>query len=212
MCAADPKLPPFPVDGLSLDDTEVAHAGITMILREGFALTRIMPFRAQATATARALAPWWEGALPKAGCSIWSGDSGLAWAGANCWLLVRPRQSKPETGVIAAALQGLAAVTDASDGFLPLDLRGPDMTKLLAKGCNLDLDRLEAGASTPTQIAHTRVLLMRLDNTTCRLMVPASHVQSMVDWLQESAAEFGLSTQRCKGDVQTQKGALAKAG
>lgn len=209
--AADLNAPPFPVDGLVLDDPGASQAGVHLTIREGFGLTRIMPFRGQAAAASGALAPWWNGPLPGAGKAEWSGDSGLAWAGANCWLLIRPRQATPETGAIATALQDLAAVTDASDGLLPLDLSGPDLERLLAKGCSLDPKQRIAGLSAPTQMAHTRVLLIQLDPSTCRLLIPASHVQGFWQWLVEASAEFGLGWRRCTGDMSRRRKRLAQA-
>lgn len=212
MCAADQKMPPFPVDGLQLDHLQNDRGtGVHLTLREDLALTRIMPFRGQANSTADALVPWWEGRLPDAGCASWSGCTGLAWAGANCWMLIRPRGPLPETGAIASALEGRAAVSDASDGFLPLDLTGPELPGLLAKGCSLDLDRFEPGSSTSTQIAHTHLRLLRMDQNSFRLLVPASHVHAFVWWLEASAAEFGLTVRRCPAETELRKERLSKA-
>lgn len=134
-------------------------------------------------------------ALPDTPMAIRSGKSTLVWAGPDQWLLVcDDRAGFADT---LAALSGLSAVSDQSDGRAALRLSGPKIREALAKGCMVDLHpaAFPIGATALTSIAHMGVHLWRTDDgpdgAVFEIMIARSMAGSFWSWFSASAAEFG---------------------
>jgi sarcosine oxidase subunit gamma len=104
----------------------------------------------------------------------------------------------PDAAGFAARLRGrigpFAAVKDQSDARLALDLGGPRVRDVLAKGVAIDLHSkvFKPGDVASTLIAYIGVQLDMLDDApTYRLTAPRSMAASLWSWLSASAAEFG---------------------
>lgn len=193
MSVADPR-PLFSLDGLDLSGfrSPSGETGLEVTLVTGRTVCRIMPLRGQLGAVGAALKPFGFEALPAAGQSEIAGGNRLSWADKNCWHLVTDSSNNALEATLKEALKGLAAVSDASDGLLCLAIKGEASQDVMAKGCVLDLDRIETGQSAVTLMAHTRVFLCRTSADGFELMIPASHAASFWEWLCLSAAEFGM--------------------
>jgi sarcosine oxidase subunit gamma len=117
----------------------------------------------------------------------------LIWAGPQQWLAISEDRAAPER--LARALEGLAAVSDQSDGRAVLRLSGPKLRDTMAKGCPVDLHprAFRPGDTALTAIAHIGVQLWQLDEApTFEIAVFRSMAGSFWRWLSGSAAEFGL--------------------
>jgi len=75
-----------------------------------------------------------------------------------------------------------------------LELSGPAVRRLLAKGVGLDLHPrvFAVGETALTMLAHQHVQLTRTGTDDFELVAPRSTAHDLWDWLQVSAAEFGL--------------------
>jgi sarcosine oxidase subunit gamma len=102
-----------------------------------------------------------------------------------------------EAAGFAAKLRGrlgpFAAVSDQSDARLVLQLSGPRVRDVLAKGVPLDLhpNAFKPGDVATTLVAYMGVQIDRLDDAIYQLTAPRSMAGSLWSWLSASAAEFG---------------------
>ena len=126
-----------------------------------------------------------------------AGDSGdLLWTGADQWWLV-----DREREMSASEARELCGATDAT----ALDLghsrtvvraSGRMARDLLAKGCPLDVDGLEAGFCAPTRLGPFSVLLHCRAADCFEVYVFRSFGLAMWEWLIDEAAEFGFEVRR----------------
>ena len=86
-------------------------------------------------------------------------------------------------------------VSEQSHARAVLRVSGTHARKLLSKGCRLDLHPqvMSAGACASTTIAHVGILLHQVNDTPAYdLLVYSGFARYFWEWLEESAAEFGL--------------------
>lgn len=128
--------------------------------------------------------PWHPGTLAVEGCQV-------VWTGPGRWLVFSDRHIEPMLRERAGAA---ASVADQSDSRVVLRLDGSRVRDVLAKGVAIDLHRsaFAVGISAATLAAHIPVLLWREDDDGFALAIPRSFLGSFVEWLTESAAEYGL--------------------
>ncbi|MCY4030517.1 MAG: hypothetical protein OXF05_00170 [Hyphomicrobiales bacterium] len=89
-------------------------------------------------------------------------------------------------------------VSEQSHSRAVLRIGGTHARELLSKGCRLDLHPrvMSAGACASTTIAHVGVLLHQVDDAPVYdLLVYSGFAQYFWEWLEESAAEFGLASE-----------------
>ena len=89
-------------------------------------------------------------------------------------------------------------VSEQSHARVILRVCGTHARELLSKGCRLDLHPrvMGAGACASTTIAHVGILLHQVDETpTYDLLVYSGFARYFWEWMKESAAEFGLTSE-----------------
>lgn len=125
-------------------------------------------------------------------------DISAFWLGPNEWLIVTP--DGPEAAIaqgLRSALHGLfCAVTEVSGGQTIIALRGQKVRDLLAKGCPLDLHPRAYGLGRCAQshLAKAPILLRQTDaEPTFELIARRSFADYLWLWLQDAAAEYGLT-------------------
>ena len=133
--------------------------------------------------------------LPQSPRRVASGELAFVATGPGVWLAVGEAADPlwPET--LAAGLEGLASVSDQSDGYAAIRLEGPAVLDLLAKGVFLDLHpaAFPVGSAAGVSIAHMGVILWRREAEVFELLCFRSYAASFSNWIQESAAEYGLA-------------------
>lgn len=97
---------------------------------------------------------------------------------------------------LATGLGDMAWLTDQSDTWVGLSLRGSDPRAALAYLCALDLDEaaFPDGATARTRMAHLSVILLRQSPQEWWFWAPRSSVESFIDALVE-ALELASTTQ-----------------
>ena len=128
---------------------------------------------------------------PRLGLAGESGD--LLWTGADQWWLVGRGQ-----GTSAAEVRELCSADDVTSLDLGhsrtvLRVDGPMARELLAKGCPLDVDGLEAGFCGQTRLGPFSVVLHCRAERCFDLYVFRSFGLAMWEWLADEAAEFGYA-------------------
>ena len=125
---------------------------------------------------------------------------GLAalWLGPNEWLVLTPPQQ--ETALAQslrdALSEVLSSVVDVTGGQTVINLRGPRVRDLLAKGCTLDLHprAFGPGRCAQTLVAKAGVTVRQLDDSpSFDLIVRRSFADYLALWIEDAAEEYGLA-------------------
>ena len=166
--------------------------GIRLTLREGQGLATIVAADGREADLRAILAERFGLSVPEAGATAFDGERGLVWSAPGQWLAVSP--TRQGFDALPAALQGVAAVTDQSDGRALVRVSGPKARTLLAKGVAIDLHprAFGPGRAAVTSIAHIGVQFWQRDaGPTYDIAVARSFAGSFWGWLEHAAAEFG---------------------
>ncbi len=189
-----------PLDGLSLqqravEDLGEAGVGIGEIRYEGAVNLRA---RRDDAAARDALALSLGMALP-ATCETTRRDGQvLIGLGPDEWLLLCPKAPETAETLGVGLANQLVGVTDVSDNFITLFVRGPHALDLLSKGVPIDLhpDVFPPGRSAQTLMAKAEVILYRgVDDwaESYMLLCRPSFAQYVFAWLEDAAQEYGLA-------------------
>lgn len=126
------------------------------------------------------------------------GEFAALWLGPNEWLILTP--SGRETALAGALRDSLgevlSSVVDVSGGQTVLNLRGPHVRNLLAKGCTLDLHPRVFGPGRCAQslVAKANVTVRQLDESpSFDLIVRRSFAEYLAIWIEDAAQEYGLA-------------------
>lgn len=141
--------------------------------------------------------------LPAAGHTAGGEGVLFVWSGPGRWLVQAARASTPDIETLLAPLAAHAAVCDLGDSRLVLDLAGPRVRAVLAKGLPLDLDPdvFTTGCSASSTINYIAVQLWQTGpEPVYRLAVPRSYGASFLDWLLGAAAEYGCERVHSAGN------------
>jgi heterotetrameric sarcosine oxidase gamma subunit len=168
-------------------------AGVTASPRENLGLATVIARAGQADELRATLVALYGIEAPIRPIVAHGSGLDLVWAGPEQWLAVSTDRAVVDH--LARELNGLAAVSDQSDGRALIRLSGPQARETLAKGCPIDLHprAFRPHDTALTAIAHVGVHLWQVDNApTYDVAVFRSLAGSFWRWLSASAAEFGL--------------------
>jgi sarcosine oxidase subunit gamma len=164
--------------------------GVTFRDRRDLAAVTIQlrPERVEAARTALEAAGL---ALPPVGRALRCAETSMLWSALDRWLAVGPHPSAPLYRTLAEALGDTAALVDQSHGMSVVELAGPKVDALLAKGTPVDLHALSVDRTAATGIDHQPALLWRVEPERVLVTVGRSFARDTVEFLQEMALEFG---------------------
>ena len=135
--------------------------------------------------------------LPRSANTLSAGEHRVYWLGPDEWLAVLERDNAagiPAT--LDAALAGqVGAVNDVGGGNVALWLEGAEASRVLAKGCTLDLhpDVFRVHDCAQTGLAKANVLLGRLDaGNAFEIVVRRSFADYLCRWLAHAAKHEGV--------------------
>lgn len=127
------------------------------------------------------------------------GNKDLAFIGTGpaTWLVMKAKAANALADELVQTFGDLASVSDQSDGYAVLRLRGARVRDVLSKLIPIDLhpDSFGVGRVAVTLAAHITVVLWRLENDReseiYEVAVFRSLAESFATTLAESAAEYG---------------------
>ncbi len=143
-------------------------------------------------AFAEAVAKVLGGSLPLEPNTVAShGDYTVFWLGPDEWLIHTPENGE---GALIEALNNAlagqhAAVTDVSDYYVVIQMRGEKAADVLSRACPLDLHErvFKAGDCAQTVFAHASVLLHKLDGQSYDVQVRWTYAQYLWTYFSEAA-------------------------
>ena len=137
--------------------------------------------------------------LPVALSLVAKGDSSLQWMGPDEWLLIVPGgQEFAAEQALRAALAGLhISVVNVSGGQQLLELSGPKVREVLMKSTSYDVhpDNFPVGKAVGTVFAKSQLVIRHTAEDTWELLIRRSFSDYWWLWLQDAAAEYGLSVE-----------------
>jgi sarcosine oxidase subunit gamma len=171
-------------------------AGVRVRLKGGLAIVSVLARAGAAhTVADRAQAAFGLALTPGPGRAA-AGDISALGIGPGRWLFLREGSGNDFPAMVCAALEGVAFLSDHSDGYAVFEIEGPQVRRALAKGIPVDLDESVFGEShaAVTVIAHIGAIVWREGAERFCIAVFRSYADSFWHWLSASSAEFGLET------------------
>ena len=133
--------------------------------------------------------------LPEANRFESVGDRFLVWQGPDEYLLLCPAGQEISTqNQLGVDLAGIhSAVTNVTDSLCVLQLRGPAVRQVIAKGCTIDMHpaRFMPGHSAQTTLAKASVTILCVQTDSFVIVARSSFTPYVLDWLLDAAVEFG---------------------
>ncbi|MGQ3354413.1 MAG: sarcosine oxidase subunit gamma [Phreatobacter sp.] len=172
-------------------------AGVLAVERAGLAAATVIARRGKAGEAAAALGRHLGLTVADGSRRAASSTADVLGTGPGTWLVIGGEDRGFAAG-LAAALAGLAAIVDQSDGQAVLTLSGARLPEVLEKGVRIDLDpaRFTPEDVAVTAVAHIGVTLWKIDAApTFGLALPRSYAASFQHWLEASAGPAGLSVE-----------------
>ena len=135
------------------------------------------------------------GASPPSTPTIAAGsDIAFVWSGPGHWLALGTQTTESFEARLGTVFGTHASVFDQSGSRVLLELRGPRVRDVLAKGVSIDLHprAFRTGDVAVTTASHLAVHLWQVaDEPVYRLLVVRTWFDSLWRWLAASAAEYG---------------------
>jgi methylglutamate dehydrogenase subunit D len=182
-------------DGLPV--TSSGRRGLVVNDRDGLGIATVLERQGKAAALAARLRERFGIELPAGPHRVTVGGFGIAGTGPGAWLATDEGGSNAFARELAEGLDGIASVSDQSDGYAVLRLSGPRVRDVLAKLVPIDLHPqvFRPGDVASTQVSHISVTLWRLDDSTdgaavFEIAVFRSLARSLWHAISESAAEW----------------------
>lgn len=170
---------------------------VSLTERTGLSLAQIMVRNAKTPDLQQRLDERFGLTLPTTRrCSV-SGAIELVWAGPGRWLAMTANEAPAAFEArLRSELEGLASVTNQSDGRCIMRIAGPKARDTLAKGLPIDLHPrvFQPGDTALTVAAHINVHIWQVDDApTYDLAVFRSYAASFCEFITSAASEFGIS-------------------
>ncbi|MFJ1336942.1 sarcosine oxidase subunit gamma [Pseudomonas caricapapayae] len=135
--------------------------------------------------------------LPVALTVVANGEMSLQWLGPDEWLLIVPGgQEFAVEQKLRDALGGQhIQVVNVSGGQTLLELSGPNVREVLMKSTSYDVhpNNFPVGKAVGTVFAKSQLVIRRTGEETWELLIRRSFSDYWWLWLQDAAAEYGLS-------------------
>jgi methylglutamate dehydrogenase subunit D len=174
-------------------------AQVTAVVREGLGLATVLVRKGASQQLAERVRKHFDLELPGASRRAAASDVAFAATGPGAWLAMSERGANEFAARLMADLDGLASVSDQSDGYLLIRLTGARVRDALAKLVPIDVHprAFEPGDVASTVASHIGVTLWRLADEpdaapVFEIMMFRSLARSFWHALAEAAAEYGF--------------------
>ncbi len=171
-----------------------------LVVREvlGLRTASLVARRGAATRLSDATLAAFGAALPSTPRVAVGRGATFIWTGPAQWLVEASSGRDDIEALLAAPCSAFAAIAEQSDSRVTLEVEGPRVRDVLAKGLPIDLHpaAFRSGDVAVTAVAHVGVYLWQLsDAPSYRLAVVRSFFGSFWHWLISSAAEYGCEVE-----------------
>jgi methylglutamate dehydrogenase subunit D len=172
------------------------EAGVVIAERGDLAIATIIARKGKAQAVRAAAKDAFGVELPTVPRRIESDRIAFIWAGPEQWLAVAGPGNPPghfET-MLAGIFDGLASISEQSDGRTVIRISGPRARDALAKGLPIDLHprTFRTGDTALTLAAHIGAQIWQVDDApTYDIAVFRGFARSFWNFLTEASAEYG---------------------
>lgn len=178
-----------------------ADAGVLVRGRPGLVVFGVAARRGMLGELRRRLSAHLRLSLPAGPTTASARNVTLVGVGPGFWLAVAEKGALGYR-TLRAVLGDAASITEQTDGYAVLRLRGPRIRDALAKGIGVDLDdkAFPPRSAAAVPVAHINCILWRLPSgrppaPVYEIAVPRSYAGSFAEWLGHSTAEFGLAVE-----------------
>ncbi|HRD78587.1 MAG TPA: sarcosine oxidase subunit gamma family protein [Hyphomicrobiaceae bacterium] len=175
---------------------DVAAPGIT-IAEPRYAYAQLIARRGTGTRLVEGIRSTLGLALPEPCRATRSRDVRALDIGPGNWLIAAPRHADAELQrMLRSAAGDAGSVISQSHGKVTLAISGPATRDCLAKGCRIDLHPrvFLPGHVAVTPIGPVNAIVAALEPAgSFELIVPSSVAAAFLEWLDTSAAEFGVA-------------------
>ena len=168
-------------------------AGVRIGPRTGLALATLSARKGHSEALTEAARAAFGAELPERPRVAHANGVAFIWAGPESWLVLR--QGDDLEPLLRGTLSAHASVTDQSDGRTVLRVEGSRARDLLAKGLPIDLHprAFKPGDVALSLVAHVGVHVWQLDDApSYELAVLSGYARSLLAWMLEAGAEYGV--------------------
>jgi sarcosine oxidase subunit gamma len=178
----------------------VSAPGVTAVVRDGFGLATVLARRGSSQALVQRARERYGMELPT-GPKL-AAASGVAFAGTgpDAWLAMAERGGNGFAAKLMSDLQGVASVSDQSDGYVLIRLTGARVRDALSKLVPIDLHprAFKAGDVASTVASHIGVTLWRPADQpdaapVFEVVMFRSLARSFWHALADAAAEYGFA-------------------
>ena len=171
-----------------------APPGLIVQELTAFTLASVIARKGQSAQAAAAALRAFGASLPATPTVAAGSELAFVWSGPGHWLALGPQATEPVEARLGAVLGAHASIFDQGGSRVLLELRGPRVRDVLAKGVSIDLHprSFKTGDVAVTTASHLSVHLWQVaDDPVYRLLVVRTYFESLWRWLAASAAEYG---------------------
>ncbi|NOT70962.1 MAG: hypothetical protein HOP09_06645 [Hyphomicrobium sp.] len=173
----------------------VQSAALSIEVRDGLTIASIAAGKGKAADVRAVMQKAFGIDLPDRPLRVEGGGISVIWHGPDQWLAIAPRGAgdRDLESELAALLDGIAAVTDQSDGRAVVRLSGSCVRDVLAKGVPVDLhaSAFASNGVAITHASHIGIVLWQIDETpTFEIALFRSFADSFAHWLAHASVEF----------------------
>ena len=122
------------------------------------------------------------------------------WLSPDEWMIVSNETTSKETNTYQLndvlfnniSKTSLGAVTDVTDQFVQLEIKGEKIYELFSSGCpfNFNLFREKKGSTTQTLLNHIDVIIHNKDENIVNLFVRRSFAKHLWEWMEDSSSRL----------------------
>ena len=161
-------------------------SGNRIVERDDLAIVSIATPLGGEDALAEALRNGWSLDVPEPTRSSLNGEVRAIWTAPDQMMLIFPHATPDAEAVVQERLGGTGYTTDQTDGWIVLEVAGPDTLSALERICPLDLPSFEVGGTGRTVMEHMGAMAVRTGDDAFLLMSASSSAASFLHAVETS--------------------------